>query len=402
MKILHISINSPYTEEWGYQENTLLKVQASQGHKVMLIATCQQYSADASGEIIEVEPGSYTNKDEVEVVRVKPEKYFKSNIITRILNRYGFTYHNINGILDSFSPDIIFIHGLGHNITIRDVFAYVRKHHDKCKLFGDSHSIMENDPYNTTKQKIIFKLIIKPYLNKNYNEYDKFFYLTPACKEFTIKKYGVPKEKMEFLPLGYDPFLCDWDNRYEIRRNIRNIYNISEDTTVIIHGGKIIKSRRTIELIQAYSNIKSSYDGKLCLLIFGGISNEMKDRTERLIETDDSIIYVGSLSKKEYYDLYLASDIAAFPGGQSVLWQESIGCGLPVILGWAEGLEYLDVGGNVRFVDGLSVKSISKGMLEVLKDEKYKTMAMISAQKGREFFSYERIAKIACGEIVNE
>ena len=30
------------------------------------------------------------------------------------------------------------------------------------------------------------------------------------------------------------------------------------------------------------------------------------------------------LTIKDYYKLFLASDIAAFPGGQSVLWQQAI------------------------------------------------------------------------------
>jgi glycosyltransferase involved in cell wall biosynthesis len=57
-----------------------------------------------------------------------------------------------------------------------------------------------------------------------------------------------------------------------------------------------------------------------------------------------NIIYVGWVKPGEIYQYYMASDVAVYPGGQSVLWQQAIACGLPLICKYWYGCEYLDLG----------------------------------------------------------
>ncbi len=394
MKILHISLNCQYNEGWGYQENILPKMQVRLGHQVTLLVGCFAFSEDASGSMKIVDEGRYTNADGVDVIRLKKRQYFRLSPVDGIVRKFGFTYHKIDGILEELSPDVIFLHGLTQNITNKQIFDYVEKHKNECKLFGDAHIVPQNDTYNTTGKKILFKSIILPYIRKGYRHYTKFFYLTPESRDYISKKYKIKKEDMTFLPLGYDPSLCDWDNRSDIRRTVREKLGIPDDAVVLVHGGKITQVRKTPEVIKAFNKLKNE---KIRLVIFGGIDNQMSSEVNSLLAVNPSVIYLGKLSQKEYYDLYLASDIGVFPGGQSVLWQEAIGCGLPLIVKKIQGLEYLDVGGNVLFIDDSSADSVCKGISQVLEDSAFVKMSDVASSEGRKVFSYERIAMIAAG-----
>lgn len=44
------------------------------------------------------------------------------------------------------------------------------------------------------------------------------------------------------------------------------------------------------------------------------------------------IVFSGALNQEEIYNLYLATDLAVFPGAPSCLRQEAVGAGLPIIM----------------------------------------------------------------------
>ena len=394
MKIVHISLNCPYNDGWGYQENILTKVQSRLGHLVTLIVGCFAFSEDASGSVKIVNESRYTNADGVDVIRLKTERFFRNSCVEKIARRLGFTYHKIENILEELSPDVIFLHGLNHNITNKQIIDYVKKHRSECKLFGDTHIFSQNDPYVSVPQKMLFHLLFLPRIKRNYKYYSRFFYVTPEGRDYATKKYKIKKSNMAFLPLGYDPLLCDWERREDIRYSVREKHGIPSDAVLLVHGGKITSIRKTPEVIKAFSKLENK---NLRLVIFGGIADEMLSEVNELLADNPSIIYLGKLSQKEYYDLYLASDIGVFPGGQSVLWQEAIGCGLPLIVKKAPGLEYLDVGGNVLYIDDDSVDSIYGGIYQTLEDGAFRRMSEVASSEGRKVFSYERIATISCG-----
>ena len=136
-------------------------------------------------------------------------------------------------------------------------------------------------------------------------------------------------------------------------------------------------------------------DPKIKLVIFGGIDEEMKPIVEPLLERNrDRVIYLGNLTPREYHEVYCASDLALFPGGQSVLWQQAIGCGLPIVVGNDKDLGYLNRGGNVAYIDDSSARGIHAVLSEVLQEKNMEKMTLVAESQAREFFSYERIAKM--------
>jgi 1,2-diacylglycerol 3-alpha-glucosyltransferase len=133
---------------------------------------------------------------------------------------------------------------------------------------------------------------------------------------------------------------------------------------------------------------------KTKLIIFGTFSDEIREEMKYLINQDSRIRYVGWLNAKEVYDYLMASDAAIFPGTKSALWEQAIGSGLPIICKKWKGMDYVDVGGNVIFIDGNEGNEISQ-KIELLTENKslYDEMKLIAETKGSEFFSYERISR---------
>ena len=135
---------------------------------------------------------------------------------------------------------------------------------------------------------------------------------------------------------------------------------------------------------------------RIKLIIFGVFSDDIKDEMHDLISQDDRVCYIGWLNGSEVYDYFLASNAAVFPGTKSALWEQAICSGLPIICRKWKGMEYVDVGGNVIFIDGEDGHEITRN-IEMLADNVgvYKGMKKIAETKGYETFSYERISKQA-------
>jgi glycosyltransferase involved in cell wall biosynthesis len=192
------------------------------------------------------------------------------------------------------------------------------------------------------------------------------------------------------LPLGgkiREELLLNYSS---VRKELRKRYEICESDFLLISGGKLGPEKRVLELVEAVSRIEST---RVKLILFGSICGEYGSEVERQLKNTDRVIFVGWLSPPEIHEYFLASDIACFPGTQSVLWQQAICCGLPLICKTWPGSEYLDRGGNVKFLVSDDSEGILRTVEEVVADfGLYTGMRRIAEGEAKSFFSYSRIA----------
>ncbi len=384
MKILHLCLNGPYTDNWGYQENILPKYHRLAGNNVTIIVPSVKHLP--SGEIVEANSGTYYTEDGVKVIRIAM-KMLKSKKLAKLLMPYP-----VYKILYREKPDFIMVHGLMGSISELSVKRYVRNCNPKCIVCADLHQDYINSAGEGTSIKSTLISYYYKYVNKlMYPVYKRVFCLTPGSMEYAKKYYHVPEEKLELLSLGYDPQEIVSSDKNHIRHVIREKYHIGDENILIVHGGKIMSRRKTMELIDAVAALSNP---RVKLIIFGGIDDECAPLLRKRMQQYGSWLqYVGHREQKDYYNIYLSSDIAAFPGGQSSLWQEAIGCGLPLLIYRWDGVEYLDRGGNIAFIERQDSDSIKRGLEDMLEDNKYIKMAEVAKQKAAPFFSYERIAQ---------
>jgi len=383
MKILHCCLAAFYIDNYGYQENILPKLHKIQGHDIEIVASTETYLDNKA--LGYVEPSVYVNENGIPVSRIPYVSW-----LTHILVKKLRIYSGLGEVLSRFEPDIIFLHD-SQFLSINQIVRYVKKKKD-AKVYVDGHTDFINSARNWVSKNILHKIIYK-YCVKKIEPYTTKFYGTlPLRVEFFKNVYGIDERKVELLELGADDSSFDFARRENIRKSTRKKLKLEENDFVIVTGGKIDRRKNIHYLMRAMEVLKTD---NIKLIIFGSPNNEMKAEIERL-SANKNIIFLGWLSSQDIYSILFASDLGFFPGTHSVLWEQSVGVGLPCVFKKWNNIDHVDVGGNCEFLDEVTVKSIANKILDIYKNkELYSKMKANAMGRGVERFTYSKIAKRA-------
>ncbi|SMP31764.1 glycosyltransferase family 4 protein [Chryseobacterium profundimaris] len=384
MKILFIC--DYYDDSQLYQEPMLSKYYRHLGHKVYVITS--------------------HHKD---VFNYVSEKNVKANFKETVLGRYGeiiyrlpYTinvlnkikkFSNIFSILDEVAPDMVFLHDISFNL--HEVIKYKRKN-KSIKIIMDYHADYSNSGKNWVSINILHRIIRKRYLHFYLKHIDRIFPIVPHGAKFLNEIYSIENNRMEILPLGVDTLAVEEikSNIKDYKKQILSKYNINENALLLVSGGKLDELKKTDLLIQAMGNLPSNVH----LLLFGKPTTEkFKLYLEKLSE-GLNVHFIGWITAEETLKLYLISDIAVFPASQSVLWQQAIGAGLPLLVGDSGGqsAEYMNKNNNIIVVDkeNLNVNTFSNILTELIRDErKRKNMSEGAVLTTKTYLDYKIIAE---------
>ena len=178
-------------------------------------------------------------------------------------------------------------------------------------------------------------------------------------------------------------------------RNVLRKKNGFKDSDFIVFtGGKLDLLKKTELLIQAMNLVK---DNSIHLIIIGkSMHEDYANKLFKLSENNPNIHFLGWLQSEQLIKCLYSSDIAIFPSSQSVLWQQSIGAGLPLIIGDIYGnSEYLNKNNNVIIMKDIPLKplTISKLITKLFKDKKlHEEMKKGALKTADSFLSYKKIA----------
>lgn len=372
MKIVHICLCAPYVDNLGYQENLLPKYNALMGNEVVIISFNKREGFFRTNKS---KKSYYING--VKVVRINS----KLNLLNRLI-----WFDSLYEILSQEKPDLIYMNGM-QSLSIIEVCKYL-KENKNCKAVADIHADFFNSALNFFSKHILHKVIWKFIIKRSINSFEIIYCINNWSYEFALKMYNIPKNKMRLLYLGSDIDIIDFENKESIKRKIRSNLNIPEQAVVMITGGKINKYKRVHEIIDVMNILNNN---NLHLIIFGRIAEEFKDVINPLLNKRN-IHFAGWLTGKDVYDYYLASDIAIFAGDMSILWQQAISCGLPAILKFWPGNEYLNEGNAIfLYSEELSELKQSIELITSLSEDKFDSMKDIAIKMGKDKFSYYNI-----------
>ncbi|MDI3543785.1 MAG: 1,2-diacylglycerol 3-alpha-glucosyltransferase [Candidatus Woesearchaeota archaeon] len=379
MKIVHLCLCSPVTDNFGYQDNLLPKFHKRLGHDVSVITSHNIFDKD--GTIGYDERDVYYNEYNIKTIRLKT--FFNTSVLFP-LRKYKGLYKTIV----SEEPDVLFIHGFQF-LDITKIKKYA-KHHQGVKIFIDSHADFSNSARTFLTKNLLHKIIWKHYARLILPYVDKFYGVLPARVDFLKDVYGLPEEKIELLLMGADDDKVKEAKNPKIREKIRAQNGISKDDFLIMTGGKIDKAKRqTLLLMEAVNQIK---DERVKLIVFGSVEDELKDDFFKLVD-GERIKYLGWIESDETYKHFASADLVVFPGRHSVFWEQTAALGIPMIVKFWEGTTHVDLGGNCKFLYKDSAEEIKESILELLRDKNlYNNMKKV-AQKGIITFSYLNIAK---------
>ena len=385
MKIVHCCLASTYVDNYGYQENILPKVHKFQGHDVEIIASTENYLS--SRTLGYSRPGSYINENGVPVTRL-PYVNWLPGIFSRKLR----VYKGLMQKLLEIKPDIIFLHDIQF-LDIVEIVKYV-KNNPNTKVFVGGHTDFINSARNWLSKNILHKIIYKWCAKKIEPYTEVFFGVTPLRANFFEEVYGINKDKIDVLFLGHDDTVSLEKSKTEIRQITRSKYNINEDDFLIVTGGRIDERKKIHHLIKAFLELNLE---KSKLLVFGEATPQMKNEIKSL-SSSKNVIHVGWAEQKEIRNFLLASDIAFYPGTHSVIWEQTVGLGVPAVFKKWEGMDHIDLDGNCIMLNQGDIHEISRIIKSLVFDKKLVSkMADVSMDKGVRIFSYSSIAKKAIG-----
>jgi len=318
MKILHLMLSCFYIDGWNYQENALPRQNILDGHEVKIVASTETYKLP--NIICYIPPSQYVNEDGIEVIRVP----FRRSI-PHGLGRKVRAFEGVYGLIEQFSPDVILHHGCsGYEIL---TVAKYKKNHPTVRFFADNHADFHNSAKSFFSREILHRRFYAPILRKALPYIEKVLCLSLETMDFLEQIYSVPAEKMEFYPLGGR--LVTPEEREKRRKLVRSGLAISDGEVLLVHSGKMAESKRTLELLRAFSSIQVPFF-KLCLI--GSIGAGIRTDAENLMKRDRRISFVGWKNAEELQDYLCAADIYVQPGTQSATMQNALCCSCPVML----------------------------------------------------------------------
>jgi len=325
MKIAHICLSCFYIDDRAYQENELVEEHKRQGHDVLVMASTHVLDSNGRGMI--VSPGSYTNSQGINVVRLAYHPLVPRNLAVKLRIHKGFYQ-----LLDDFSPDVILFHGMcGWELLTATSY---RKNNPSIKLYVDTHTDFINSAKNFLSRWVLHTLFYKPIVHLCLPYIEKILCISTLTKKFAGDFYGIPKESLEFYPLGGHP--VQHDAYLSIRNSIRKELGLVDGQICFIQSGKQSVEKKLIETLNAFSN---NSDPRFRLFIAGSLLDDVRDTARDLIDADSRIVFLGWKKPEELKALLCAADVFLQPGSQSSTMQTSLCCFCVPVLDNIEGHE---------------------------------------------------------------
>lgn len=326
MKILMIC--EFYDENLEYQENLLAKYYAISGHSVTIITSTirsiQDYYHDRDrGQGVRSE--ELTNY--ARIIRLP----FRTNILHRIK-----IFEPITKIIEQIQPDLLYFHDIIPNIS--EGVDYVKRH-PECAMIMDYHADISNSGANWLSRRILHGVIRKAMLDRARPWLKKIYPIVPAGIDFLETYYGVQRSEMELLPLGTDQNFARQIRASDARARVRAKLGIQNDDLAIFTGGKLTPLKRTEDLLSAVNGLN---DPSIHVIVAGAGDPAQADYLKLIdnLSLDRANIHrVGWQDRSGVYEHMSAADLAIFPASQSVMWQQSLGMGLPLIVGEQTALQ---------------------------------------------------------------
>jgi 1,2-diacylglycerol 3-alpha-glucosyltransferase len=328
-----------FDNELQYQENLLTKYYIKNNHEVVVITSLYDSIFDFYNDSpIKIKQNKKENHANLTIYRCK----YEYNLFNRLRK-----FENVKEIFDKENPELIFIHDIQPNL--KEATSFIKRN-TNCKLIMDFHADYSNSANGWLSLNILHKILRKKlYLDPAKKYISKFFPVVPASTKFLNEVYDVSLDRMELLPLGSDTDYGEIVKKNKEGEKIRVKLNIPQDHVVIFSGGKLQGPKKTELLIDAFLKINKE---NLHLIIIGEASNQDQEYKETLLKLADNhprIYFIGWLKSADVYKYIDACDLAVFPASQSILWQQAISMGLPLIAGDTgdQSIDYLNEDNNI-------------------------------------------------------
>lgn len=371
-----------------FQENQILKYYRKMGHEVMLLTSTFESVFDYYASRHDAsKPASRFEVHGATVWRLP----YKWNLKNRLR-----AYRGVAELAEDFAPDLIYLHDIIPNTP--ELVRY-KKRHPACRMIMDIHMDASNSGKGFVALKVLHGTLRRHFLNVARPHLDRIYPIVPAGFPFMRDIYGVTDAEMELLPLGADMDLINAVQARDPRDALRAELGIGPDDFLIFTGGKITPRKRTELLIEA---IDTPALERAHIVIVGGVPDSEPAYSALLDaaagKLKGRVHFAGWQKPESVYRYMHMADVAMFPASQSIMWQQSIGSGLPLVVGDTGGQDasYLNLHGNVHVLPGdrITVAGLREELELLLTDTALRTrMAEGARRTAREFLDWNVLAE---------
>ncbi len=317
MNIVHV-INY-FQPRLGYQEYFLAREQIRCGHNVTVITSDRYYpfrNYDVAYKPLigrRIRGAGHRVEEGIPVIRLRTFAELK----------YRVWLLNLEDTILSLKPDCVIVHNILAN-AFRTMRLKQRGH--RFKLVVDEHLIehVRNKSwlaryYNGMKRRRI---------GSHLDQVEKFIGVTDESCEIMQKLYGIPREKIEHIPLGADSDLYVYDRSQ--RERLREYLDISESDILLVSTGKINPDKGVETLIRAFSQVAGD---KVHLLMVGSVDWHYKQHLLSLLDDEKRrmVIFHDFVLNRRLPEYYSAADICVWGDTISASMLEAMACSRPII-----------------------------------------------------------------------
>lgn len=374
-----------YDERLEFQENLLVKYYRKHGHEVTVITSTFDSVFDYYGDRHDRRAPERRYMDHGATIHKCKYRY-------NLLNRFR-AYRDITPILEEACPQLIFVHDIVPNL--REAVRYIKRH-PECKMILDYHADYSNSGKNWLSLKVLHGVLRKRILDEARPYLSRIFPVVPASVTFLNEVYGVPLTEMEVLPLGADMDMVRAVRSQSSRQSLRTSLGFRPDDCVIFTGGKLTPNRRTEILFEAVEALR---DPTIKVVVVGDAAKgdtTYRDFLHERAARQGGIVFTGWLDKEGVYRYMNAADLAVFPASQSIMWQQAIASGLPLVVGdtGSQDISYLNLAGNIEILRGdeISVDRYAAVIAKIASDRELRErMAKGATEVAREHLDWDRL-----------
>lgn len=183
-------------------------------------------------------------------------------------------------------------------------------------------SCMDIIPFTLKKDYSIGMRLFLDKAMKSMKKAEKIISISDFTKQELIEKFGIKKEKIKTVYLGYDKKIFKEKNKQKARKKL----GLKENKTYLLNVGSEERRKNVEELIKAVKGL----DAELIRI------GEQRTATRKLIEKENThnVLYIKNVSENKLAEYYNAVDLCVFPSsyeGFGLPILEAMACNCPVL-----------------------------------------------------------------------
>jgi glycosyltransferase involved in cell wall biosynthesis len=230
--------------------------------------------------------------------------------------------------LDTFRPDMVWIHGYSDSCT-RAAWRWAMSRRHPVFLSGDSN--IRKEMKKSLLLRLAKQLLLRPFLSTFTGVLS-----VGEANEAWYRHYGVPTRKMIRLPFTVDPLLFGpaMRERAALKARLRTRLGIPVDAVVALWCGKITDLKRPLDFVEALA-INRESGGPAVWALFAGDGALREIVENRVRQAGVQASFTGFVNVDEIPNVYAASDFLVHTCQQEsygLVAIEAASLGLPMIL----------------------------------------------------------------------